>query len=147
MIHENNLTLADEIPDEKITEFEARYDAIVRTATKEYEENSPSDYYQDGYTLYLYLRLMFRSNPLVEPDYNLCERKARVLRGKCNQVILLRSFEHLTYFCKCLSVLDHLATDRADNFHQTVKEIFKRQKPVNSKIKKSKTYSIGISEQ
>ena len=32
MIHENNLAMADE----KIAEFEARYDTIVQTAAKEY---------------------------------------------------------------------------------------------------------------
>jgi len=38
MIHENNTAAAEG----KIAEFEARYDAIVKTAAKEYEENSPS---------------------------------------------------------------------------------------------------------
>ena len=37
MIHENNLAGAEGITEEKIAEFEARYDEIVRTATKEYE--------------------------------------------------------------------------------------------------------------
>lgn len=142
MIHENNLAPADGIPDEKIAGFEARYDAIVRTATKEYEDEPPSDYYRDGYNLYLRMvqykhnHLLFLSNPLVAPDNNLCERKARILKGKFNQAISLRSFEHLIYFCECLSVLDHFATDRADNLYQSVKEIFKRPRPVKPKIKK-----------
>ena len=145
MIHENNTAPAEGIPDERISEFEARYDAIVQTAAKEYEENPPSDYYRDGYNLYLRMieykhnHLLFLSNPLVDPDNNLCERKARILKGKINQAISLRSFEHLTYFCECLSVLDHFATDNRDNLYQSVKEVFKRKRPVKPKSKKSKS--------
>ncbi len=139
--------------DEKIAEFEARYAVIVQTATKEYDDNPPSDYYRDGYNLYLRMveykhnHLLFLSNPLVEPDNNLCERKARVLKGKFNQAVSLRSFEHLTYFCKCLSVLDHFATDGANNLYQAVIKIFKRQRPVKPKIEKSESHNTDISEQ
>lgn len=142
MIHENNLA-PEGMADEKIAEFEARYDDIVRTATKEYEDVPPSDYYPDGYNLYLRMikykhnHLLFLSNPLVDPDNNLCERKARVLKGKINQAISLRSFEHLTYFCECLSVLDHFATGSPDNLYDSVKGIFKRKKPVKMKIPES----------
>ena len=142
MIHENNISPAEGIADEKIAEFEARYDAIVQTATKEYEDTPPSDYYRDGYNLYLRMvkyrhnHLLFLSNPLVEPDNNLCERKARILKGKINQAILLRSFEHLTYFCECLSVVDHFATNREDNLYESVKGIFKRSKPMKPKGEK-----------
>ncbi len=44
---------------------------------------------------YKHNHLLFLSNPLVEPDNNLCERKTRILKGKINQAISLRSFEHL----------------------------------------------------
>jgi len=37
MIHENNLA-PEGLADEKIVEFELKYDAIVQTATKEYED-------------------------------------------------------------------------------------------------------------
>lgn len=143
MIHENNATSADGIAEEKIAEFEARYDAIVRTAKEEYENAPPSDYYRDGYNLYLRMvkykhnHLLFLSNPLVEPDNNLCERKARILKGKINQAISLRSFEQLTHFCECLSVLDHFAIDEKSNLYQSIKEIFKKPKPEN--LKSSKT--------
>ncbi len=152
MIHENNLA-PEGIADEKIAEFEARYDAIVQTATKEYEDEPPSDYYRDGYNLYLRMveykhnHLLFLSNPLVDPDNNLCERKARILKGKINQAISLRSFEHLTYFCECLSVLDHFATEDTENLYQAVKEIFRRQRPVKPKVKKSKSSNTDTSEQ
>ena len=61
----------------------ARYDAVVQTAAQEYGDEPPSDYYRNGYNLYLRMveykhnHLLFLSNPLVEPDNNLCERKAR----------------------------------------------------------------------
>ncbi len=122
MIHENNTAPAEGIEEEKIAEFESRYDAIVQTAAKEYEDAPPSDYYRDGYNLYLRMvdykhnHLLFLSNPLVDADNNLCERKARVLKGKINQAISLRSFEYLTYFCECLSVLDHFATGNETSY-------------------------------
>ena len=141
MIHENNIAPAEGIAEERIAEFEARYDEIVRTAEKEYGDDPPSDYYRDGYNLYMRMaeykhnHLLFLSNPLVEPDNNLCERKARILKGKINQAISLRSFEHLTYFCECLSVLDHFATGDEDNLYQSVKGIFKRPRPIRIKTK------------
>ena len=135
MIHENNTAPTEGIAQEKIAGFEARYDSIVQTAAKEYEDSPPSDYYRDGYNLYLRMvkykhnHLLFLSTPLVDPDNNLCERKARVLKGKINQAISLRSFRHLEYFCECLSVIDHFATDETNNLYQCIKEIFKRPKP------------------
>ena len=152
MIHENNTAPAEGIADEKIAAFETRYDAIVQTAAKEYEDDPPSDYYRDGYNLYLRMveykhnHLLFLSNPLVEPDNNLCERKARILKGKINQAISLRSFEQLTYFCECLSVLDHFATDDKDQLYESVKEIFKRQKPTNSEKEKSESSDTSLPE-
>lgn len=135
MIHENNAAAADGMAEEKIADFEARYDSIVQTAGEEYEAVPPSDYYREGYNLYLRMvkykhnHLLFLSNPLVEPDNNLCERKARILKGKINQAISLRSFQHLEYFCECLSVLDHFATDDKNNLYQSIKEIFKKPQP------------------
>ena len=41
MIHENNTAPAEGIAGEKIAEFEARYDAIVQTAAKEYGDSPP----------------------------------------------------------------------------------------------------------
>ena len=93
----------------------------------------------ERYNLYLRMieykhnHLLFLSNPLVAPDNNLCERKARVLKGKINQAISLRSFEQLTYFCECLSVLDHYSAGDTDNLYQSVKEVFKRKKPAKQK--------------
>ena len=139
MIHENNTAPAEGIAEERIAEFEARYDAIVRKAGEEYEDTPPSDYYRDGYNLYLRMEkykhnhLLFLSNPLVEPDNNLCERKARVLKGKINQAVSLRSFQHLEYFCECLSVIDHFATNDKNNLYQSIKEIFKRPRPIKPK--------------
>ncbi len=145
MIHANNTAPAEGMAEEKITSFETRYDSIVQTAEEEYESTPPSDYYRNGYNLYLRMavykhnHLLFLSNPLVEPDNNLCERKVRILKGKINQTISLRSFEHLVYFCECLSVLDHLATNDKNNLYQSVKEIFKRPQPelVREKSKNS----------
>ena len=138
---------AERVTDEKIAGFEERYDEMVRTAAKKYEDGPPSDYYRDGYNLYLRMveykhnHLLFLSNPLVDPDNNLCERKARILKGKINQAISLRSFQHLEYFCECLSVIDHLATDDKNNLYQSIKEVFKRPKPARPKTQKTKSSS------
>ena len=147
MIHENNAAPAEGLAEEKIAEFEARYDAIVQTAAEEYEDRPPSEYYRDGYNLYLRMaeykhnHLLFLSNPLVEPDNNLCERKARILKGKINQAVSLRSFENLEYFCECLSVLDHFATEGKNNLYQSIKEIFKRSQPEQAGVKPEDTES------
>lgn len=146
MIHENNTAPPEGISEERITGFETRYDEIVRKAADEYEDNPPSEYYRDGYNLYLRMveyrhnHLLFLSNPLVEPDNNLCERKARVLKGKINQAISLRSFEHLTYFCECLSVLDHFATENESNLYQSVKDVFRRSNPPKVRTIETDTY-------
>ena len=151
MIHDNNTAPEEGIADEKIAEFEKRYDAIVQTAAKEYEETPPSDYYRDGYNLYVRMveyrhnHLLFLSNSLVVPDNNLCERKARVLKGKINQAISLRIFEQLTCFCECLSMLDHFRTENKDNLYQSVKEIFTRQKPAKPKAQKPESSDAVLS--
>ena len=44
----------------------------------------------------------------------------RVLKGTINQAVSLRSFRHLEYFCECLSVIDHLATDDRNNLCQSI---------------------------
>lgn len=135
MIHENNIS-PDGVAEEKIVLFEKRYDEIVKTAEKEYGEEPPSEYYRDGYNLYVRMaeykhnHLLFLSNPLVEPDNNLCERKARILKGKINQAVSLRSFEHLVYFCECLSVVDYFAGNAENNLYHSIKEIFKRPNPL-----------------
>jgi hypothetical protein len=152
MIHENNAAAEEGIADEKIAGFEKRYDAIVQTVAEEYEESPPSDYYREGYKLYPRMveyrhnHLLFLSNPLVAPDNNLCERKARVLKGKINQAISLRSFEQLTYFCECLSMLDHFRIENRENLYQSVKEIFNRQKPAKPKAQKPESLDEGLSD-
>lgn len=152
MIHENNLAPAEGIAKETIAAFEARYDDTVQKAAEEYKDTPPSDYYRDGYNLYLRMmenrhnHLLFLSNPLVEPDNNLCERKARILKGKINQAISLRSFEHLTCFCECLSVLDHFATENTAHLYRSVKEIFRRPKPIRIKTEKKEASDTEQSE-
>lgn len=124
MIHKNNIAPAEGIA-EKIAGFEERYDSLVQTAAKKYGV-PPSDYYRDGYN----------SNPLVEPDNNLCERKARILKGKINQAVSLKSFQHLEYFCECLNVIDHFATDDKNNLYQYLQ----KTKDGQAKTRKYRTF-------
>lgn len=139
MIHENNLAPEEGLSQEKIAEFELKYDAIVAKATEEYKDEPPSEYYKKGYNLYRRMvenkqnHLLFLHNPLVAPDNNLCERKARVIKGKINQAISLRSFEHLSDYCDCLSVIDCFRTRDGDiPLYQAIKEVFRRPKLVSS---------------
>lgn len=140
LIHDHENTASPKgIEEKKISEFEACYDSIVQTASEEYGDTLLSDYYRDHYNLYLRMvkykhnHLLFLSNPLVEPNNNLCEWKARILKGKINQEVSLRSFEQLACFCECLSVIDHFAMVEQQNLYQFVKEVFKKPKPARLK--------------
>ncbi len=124
LIHKNNIAPAEGIA-EKIAGFEERYDSLVQTAAKKYGV-PPSDYYRDGYN----------STPLVEPDNNLCERKARILKGKINQAVSLKSFQHLEYFCECLNVINHFATDDKNNLYQYLQ----KTKDGQAKTRKYRTF-------
>ena len=83
MIHDRKLRGVEGMGEEKAGEYEARYDAVLEKAGKEYKDNPPTKYYPDGYNLYQQLlksresHLLFLHNPLVPPDNNLYERKLR----------------------------------------------------------------------
>lgn len=63
---------------------------MLEKAGEEYRDYSPTEYYPDGYDLYQQLlknresHRLFLHNPLVPPDNNLYERKARGEKGKIN---------------------------------------------------------------
>lgn len=132
MIHEVNISENKAVSPEKAQEFDRRYDEIVKKAENEYADEPPGDYYRDGYNLYRRMaeykhnHLLFLENPNVDADNNLSERKARIIKGKCNQAISLRSFEHLEYYCDSLSVMDKLRENDSDSIYDAITLIFQK---------------------
>ena len=84
----------------------------------------------EGYSLYLRMaeykhnHLLFLENPHVTADNNLAERHARVIKGKTNQSISVRSFEHLSDYCDCLGVMESIRKDDYRQLYEEVKSIF-----------------------
>lgn len=138
MIHEVNISENKIVSPEKAEEFSRRYDEIVMKAENEYADEPPGDYYRDGYNLYRRMKkykhnhLLFLENPNVDADNNLSERKARIIKGKCNQAISLRSFEHLEDYCDCLSVMDNLRENNFDSIYDSMILIFQNLPNKNS---------------
>lgn len=143
MIHERKARGEEGMGEEKAGEYEARYAAVLEKAGKEYRDHPPTKYYPDGNNLYQQLlksresHLLFLHNPLVPPDNNLCERKARVLKGKINQAVSLRSFEHLGEYCESLSVIDHYSTREGSSLYESVMEVFRRPGPPKRSCRKA----------
>ena len=87
-IHDRKQSGEDGIGEEKAAEFESRMTRCWKEREKEYQDDPPTKYYPDGYNLYQLLlksresHLLFLHDPLMPPDSNLCERKARVLKKK-----------------------------------------------------------------
>lgn len=137
MLHYRNGLGASEPPDPgKIAEFERRYDKILSHAEKEYKEEPPSEYYREGYNLFLRLReykeseLRFLHDMRVPANNSLCERLARVYKRKQKQAITLRSQESLGYICDGLSVVYLLRSQKEGSVYKEICNIYSRKRPV-----------------
>lgn len=135
MLHyRNGLLESDDLDKEKVRKYEDRYDAILAIAEKEYGDNPPSDYYRDGYNLFLRLRkykeneLLFLHDKRVPANNSLCERLARVFKRKQKQAITLRSHENLGYICDGLSIV-YLLRAKEKSVYQEITQIYEREKP------------------
>ena len=135
MLHyRNGLGEKEELDPIKVAGFEVRYDSILDKAQEEYEDNPPSEYYREGYNLYIRLRkykeseLLFLHDKRVPANNSLCERLARVYKRKQKQAMVLRSQENLEYICDGLSTVYLLRTNTA-NVYQEVAAIFERKRP------------------
>ena len=123
----------DKIDPARVNELEAKYDKLLDVAKAEYEYEPPSDYYKDGYNLYLKMskykseHLLFLHDHRVPWTNSLAERKLRLYKRKQHQVMSFRSFEGLEAFCNTLGVLETLR-DHEKNMFQAVTDIFNRQK-------------------
>jgi hypothetical protein len=127
----------DEIDPARVNELEAKYDELLEVARAEYEYEPPSDYYKDGYNLYLKMskykgeHLLFLHDHRVPWTNSLAERKLRIYKRKQHQVMSFRSFEGLEAFCDTLGVLETLR-DNGKNLFEAVTEVFGRQEKTKS---------------
>lgn len=132
MIHYRN-ALCDDAPPNKeaIADFERRYDEILALARIEYEDVPPSEYYMDGYNLYLRLQdykhnhLLFLSNHAVPPTNNLSERHLRGYKRKQKEAMSFRSKDAINHLCDCLGVVNSLHA-KGENLYKAIAEIFNR---------------------
>ena len=135
MIHyRNNLPPGSSPSEEMVLSFEKRYDEILDLAQSEYEDIPPSDYYPDGYNLFLRLReyrhnhILFLHDMDVPATNNLSERLLRGYKRKQKQVMTFRSDENLQHLCDCLGMLSSLRRKDTNMFHE-IADIFNRHLP------------------
>ncbi|MBR0091620.1 MAG: transposase [Lachnospiraceae bacterium] len=136
MLHYRN-SLADEenLDPKVVARFEKKYDKILDLAKDEYEYEPPSEYYKEGYNLYLRLvrykesELLFLHDKSVPANNSLAERLARVFKRKQKQAIVLRSNENFRALCNSISLIQTFRYKDEENLFQRVAEIFARPKP------------------
>ncbi|HBN28959.1 MAG TPA: transposase [Clostridiaceae bacterium] len=130
MIHyRNSLDLDDDLDYDIVAEYEAKYLHILELAKEEYEYEPPSDYYREGYNLYMRLyeykesHLLFLHDKRVPSNNNLSERLLRVHKRKQRQVMTFRSFDSLHYLCNSMGMIASLCTQEK-NLYKSIASIF-----------------------
>ena len=131
MIHFQKGFQPPQNPDpEKVSEYEKRYRKILETAKREYGEVPASDYYRDGYNLFLRMEkymqnhLLFLHNSRVPATNNEAERLLRNYKRKQAQAVTFRSFESIDYLCQCMSMLVLIRLEEPANIFDRVSRIF-----------------------
>lgn len=135
MLHyKNSIGENGDFDSDIVASLEKRYDEILDEAEKEYEDTPPTDYYRDGYNLYLRLKkfkeseLLFLYDRSVPANNSLAERLARIYKRKQKQSIVLRSDDNFRYLCDSLSVITSYRYQDQENLYNTVAEIFARSR-------------------
>ena len=129
--YRNSIEDGDELPKEKVREYEKRFDEIAQEAKRSYEDVPPGDYYKEGYNLSVRLNedrdaiLLFLHDLTVPATNNTCERAARVYKRKNHQVMSFRSKSGDEYYCDGLSVIQTMKK-QGKNLMNGVTEIFRR---------------------
>lgn len=131
MIHYRNETAIQTEPDlSQISEFETRYDEILKKATDEYEYVLPSKYYREGYNLYRRMEKFKRAHLRFLYDYtipttnNTAERYLRNYKRKQKQAMSFRSFASIEDLCDGKSVLIKIRNNDGANVFQEVAQRF-----------------------
>ncbi len=131
MIHYRNSLPAEAPPDnEKVNGFEERYREVLKKAKEEYEYIPASEYYKDGYNLYLRMEkymsnhLLFLHDHRVPATNNESERLLRRYKRKQQQAVSFRGFESIEYLCECMSMLIQIRQNEESNLYNRVSQIF-----------------------
>jgi len=118
-----------EVSDDKRTEYESRYDELIKNAEEEYKNRPPTKYYRDGYNLFKRMKeyrdnhLLFLYNREVEYTNNLSERLLRIFKRKMKQAVTFRSTDSVTYLCEALGVIE-TGRVRGTSIYQITKNAF-----------------------
>ena len=100
------------------------------TIADEYEYESPTKYYMDGYNLYMRMskymsnHLLFLHNPDVPTTNNEAERLLRAYKRKHAQAVSFRSLDGIDYLCRCMSMLFEIRKNPETNVFQKLSEKF-----------------------
>lgn len=131
MIHYRNGLGEEAVSDaEKVNRFEERYRATLQKAKEEYEYIPASEYYKDGYNLYLRMEeymsnhLLFLHDHRVPATNNESERLLRKYKRKQQQAVSFRRFESIEYLCECMSMLIQIRQNEGANLYNRVSQIF-----------------------
>lgn len=131
MIHfRNGYQPTEELDPVKVSGFEERYQKILETARKEYEDLPASAYYRDGYNLFRRMEkyqqnhLLFLHDPRVPATNNEAERLLRNYKRKQAQAVTFRSFESIDELCQCMSMLVLMRLEEPENIFDRVSKIF-----------------------
>jgi len=100
MLHYRNSLGTEALDGSVVKELERRYDDILQLAGDEYEEESPSDYYREGYNLYLRLK-KYKENEMISININI------FFIGAC-----LFSLNNIIYFTYIMSTIIFLFSVR-----------------------------------
>ena len=118
---------------EAVSRFEKRYLEILERARKEYGDIPASDYYRNGYNLFLRMEkymqnhLLFLHDSRVPATNNEAERLLRNYKRKQAQAVTFRSFESIDYLCQCMSMLVLMRAEGSSNIFDRVSRIFERK--------------------
>lgn len=138
MLHYRNGLGEAELDAEIVSEMGQRYDKILELAEGEYLDDPPSEYYREGYNLYLRLKkykeseLLFLHDKRVPPDNSLSERMARVYKRKQKQAIVMRSFQGFEDLCTSMGMV-RLMRQKEGSSYKMISNIFERKSPPKKK--------------
>ena len=121
---------AEDMVQDTVSEYHAKYSVILDEADKEYLLHPPSKYYKEGLNLAKRLRkykdshMLFLENFIVPFDNNLSERSLRTGKRKAKAAGAFRSLtEGLKYYCDFLSVIES-GKCKGINVYDTVRKVF-----------------------
>ncbi len=130
MIHyRNGLSFGEACNHAVVAEYEKCYSEILKKAKEEYETIPASDYYRNGYNLYLRMEkyrtnhLLFLHDIRVPPTNNEAERLLRIYKRKQRQAVSFRSFDSIDFLCQCMSMLV-MMRKKEENIFDKVSQIF-----------------------